>query len=190
MDRPPAGIVELEDGYAVGSYSGAVVHVPMLESGTREAGATVLHSPANAPVTALARGRLLYSGFRSGELAVGGEICARLNTAFPTSLHPAGPGPCELLVVGTSGGAVAVYDPAKSVFVHTVPIYSDASGRFETRPSCATVEGSGDHDVEPLLVPLADVAAESSGAAGQRFQDNNDGDTDICTNQLGDSLKQ
>ena len=139
MDRPPAGIVELEDGYAVGSYSGAVVHVPMRESGIQEAGATVLHSPANAPVAALARGRLLYSGFRSGELAVGGEICARLGAAFPTSLHAAGPGPCELLVVGTSGGAVAMYDPAKSAFVHTVPIYSDASRPFETRPSYATV---------------------------------------------------
>ena len=84
MDRSPAGIAELEDGYAVGSYSGAVVHVPMLESGTREAGATVLHSPANAPVAALARGRLLYSGFRSGELA--GGILGVLNLNYVYNL--------------------------------------------------------------------------------------------------------
>lgn len=139
MSRPPCGLVEFEDGYAIGSYSGSVTHISTTGSNAQQTRIIVSCSLQNAPVTALAAGHKLYCSFRNGEIAIGDRISMKLDSAFLTSLHAMGPNAYELVVASTSRGMVTIYDPSKNVFVHTMPIYSDASRHFRLCSSHAAV---------------------------------------------------
>lgn len=139
MTRPPSKITEFRNGYAVGSYSGEVIHFPVFGGNVKESRAIISCSLQNTPVTALAAGHNLYSGFRNGEIAVDVRMSTALDSMFPTSLHVVGPSAYERLVVGTSQGSVIVYDPEKNAFVHAIPVYSNASRAFDINPTYVTV---------------------------------------------------
>lgn len=106
------------------------MHISTAENDTRKPRILVSCSLQNTPVTALTVGHKLYCSFRNGEIAIDDRISMKLDSAFLTSLHAAGPNAYELLVASTSRGTLTIYDPTKSVFVHTMPICSDVSKQF------------------------------------------------------------